>query len=31
MRVGNLTPMDERLLAGEPESLRILVPVLIGA
>jgi hypothetical protein len=30
-RVRNLTRADERLLAGEPQPLRILVPVLIDA
>jgi len=30
-RVLSLTPADERLLAGEPQPLRILVPVLIEA
>jgi len=31
MRVRNLTQEDQRLLAGEPQPLRILVPVLIEA
>ena len=30
-RVLSLTPADERMLAGEPQPLRILVPVLIDA
>jgi hypothetical protein len=31
LRVGRLTKADERLLAGEPQPLQILVPVLIDA